>query len=195
MDSPWLISRPMTSVGPPGGNGMMSRIGRAGQASCAATENAHPQIPSAASRTTRAAGPNGAGLHSASTWPGRVSTDQRTSHHARIGCSAEGGMPAGSRACRQSKAFRCRRPTRLAAAHVARLGGRDTSIAGARGVEIRPSPRTAINVERPNIGAITLSTQNRRAGADLRRQTRKRDKTRRGNRKHSDGVGGLDRDT
>jgi len=96
---------------------------------------------------------------------------------------------------RQSKAFRCRRPTRLAAAHVARLGGRDTSIAGARGVEIRPSPRTAINAERPNIGAITLSTQNRRAGADLRRQTRKGDKTRRGNRRHSDGVSGLDRDT
>src|SRR5262249_16940502 len=69
------------------------------------------------------------------------------------------------------KSSDCRRTTRLASAvcrnnpHVARLHERDASIAGARGVEIRPRLLTAINAKRTDIGAITLGAQNRRAGA------------------------------
>ena len=60
----------------------------------------------------------------------------------------------------------------------------------AGGIEIRPSFLAAVGAERRDVGAITLGARCRRAGIDLRRQTRENDKTRGGDRGDSDSGSG-----
>jgi len=65
----------------------------------------------------------------------------------------------------------------------------------AGGIEIRPSFLAAVGAERRDVGAIILGARCRRAGIDLRRQTRENDKTRGGDRGDSDSGSGLDHGT
>jgi hypothetical protein len=51
---------------------------------------------------------------------------------------------------------------------------------------MRPGILTAIDTEWPNVGTITLCARDRRAGFDLRRQTRECDKTSRCDRSNGD---------